>query len=481
MRAEQRRLALGAVALFVVLAVVYTASIGLRATRGASITGDEPFYLLTTQSLLDDGDIDLRQQYERASYRAFFDHPEPLWRQAPPRPDGRLLSPHDPGLSVYLVPGFAVGGLRGAQVEMLLTAAAGFALAFVLIARETGTSRLAWLATLAVGLTATAFVYATEIYPEVPAALCLVLALLVLRAPVVTTSHAVGLAVLVTALAWFGVKYVPLGVLVAAVAMWRGDTRGRLWLIGLGAVSGIAYVWWHLATFGGLTAYGANNVYAGEATVEVVRAHLSVSDRAYRLVGLFVDRRFGLGRWAPVLLLAVPVLPLRVRRGRVGTLVATLIGVQIMIATFVAVTMMGWWFPGRTLMAVLPLMAWPLTEVLVRLPVWGRAVVGGLAAYSMLLTLALTRASRASEVRLAVDPFDMTSIWFQAPAGLFPDYRAWTLETTMLHACWLTVGLGALGWVFWREYGTTVRRRLPRAGVAQTDRDVPSVGARMRG
>ncbi len=480
MRAEPR-LALGAAALFVLLAVVYTASIGLRATRGASITGDEPFYLLTTQSLLDDGDLDLRQQYERASYRVFFDHLDPLWTQAPPRPDGRLLSPHDPGLSVYLLPGFAVSGLRGAQIQMLLTAAAVFALMFVLIARETEAPRLAWFATLAVGLTATAFVYATEIYPEVPAALCLVLALLALRAPPVTARHAVAIATLVTALAWLGVKYVPLGLLVAAVAMWRTDSRGRLWLLGLGVVSGVAYIWWHIATFGGLTAYGANNLYAGEATVEVIRAHLSVADRAYRVVGLFVDQRFGLGRWAPVLLLVVPALPLLVRRGRVGALVVSLVGAQLLIATFVAVTMMGWWFPGRTLMAVLALMAWPLTEALVRFPTWGRVAVGALAAHSMLITIALTRASRANEVRLAVDPFDMTSMWFRALAGLFPDYRAWTLETTVLHALWLTAGLGALGWVLWHEYGTTVRRRLSKASVAQAERDVPSVGARMRG
>ena len=49
-----------AVLLFAVLAVLLHRSIGLRASRGASITGDEPFYLVTTQSLLQDGDLDLR-------------------------------------------------------------------------------------------------------------------------------------------------------------------------------------------------------------------------------------------------------------------------------------------------------------------------------------------------------------------------------------------------------------------------------------
>ena len=139
---ERRLPTLGHVAavvlLFAVLATCYLASIGLRASRGASITGDEPFYLVTTQSLLQDGDLDLRQQYASESYRSFFDHAEPLWRQADPLPDGRLLSPHQPGLSVLLIPGFALGGLLGAQIQMLLIAAATFALAYHLIARETG-------------------------------------------------------------------------------------------------------------------------------------------------------------------------------------------------------------------------------------------------------------------------------------------------------------------------------------------------------
>ena len=110
---ERERLILGAVALFVLLAACYLGSIGIRATSRASITGDEPFYLITTQSLLDDGDLDLRQQYDRFSYRVFFDHNEPLWRQSGPMPDGRVLSPHAPGLSVFLLPGFALEGLLG--------------------------------------------------------------------------------------------------------------------------------------------------------------------------------------------------------------------------------------------------------------------------------------------------------------------------------------------------------------------------------
>ena len=93
---RERGLLLGAAALFLLLSIAYAFSIGMRASRGASISGDEPFYLLTTQSLLQDGDLDLVNQYEAF----FFDHPDGLWKQSVPTADGRLLSPHNPGLSV---------------------------------------------------------------------------------------------------------------------------------------------------------------------------------------------------------------------------------------------------------------------------------------------------------------------------------------------------------------------------------------------
>ena len=120
-------------------------SVDIRATRGASTTGDEPFYLLTTQSLLADGDFDLRNQYETRSYESFFDHPDGLWQQSVPLPDGDLLSPHHPGLSILLIPGFALGGLVVAQAQLPLLAAAAMALAFVLADRLTGRRLVSWI------------------------------------------------------------------------------------------------------------------------------------------------------------------------------------------------------------------------------------------------------------------------------------------------------------------------------------------------
>ncbi|TAK76226.1 MAG: hypothetical protein EPO16_07515 [Dehalococcoidia bacterium] len=450
----QRPVAAGALTLFALLLVLYSFSIGLRATRGASITGDEPFYLLTTQSILQDGDLDLRQQYERQSYRSFFDHPDGLWKQSVPRADGRLVSPHEPLLSVFLVPGFGLGGLLGAQVQLTVVAAATFALTFVLVAGETRALPASWLATAAVAVSATAFVYATEVYPEMPAALCVVAVLLVLRRRELRQRDALFVAGLLTLLAWLGMKYVPLGAVAGLWALWRCGRQARLTFLAACALSAAVYVYLHLVIFGSLTAYSANTVYEGAPAFDVLRSHIEFPRRSYRLWGLFIDERFGIGRWAPVFLLVPPALPLLLRSGRLGALAGVLIGVQLLVATFVAVTMMGYWFPGRMLVVVMPLFALVLAQALTRLPRLVHVLAVVLGVYSATVTAALVRAARDGEVTIAVDPFDMHARLFTAMASLFPNYVQWTVETNLLTAGWLLAGAVLLAMTLrlvWRE------------------------------
>lgn len=449
----EHRLLIGSVAMFLVLSVAYVFSISLPASAGASITGDEPFYLLTTQSLLQDGDLDLTQQYQSHSYRDFFEHPHGLWQQSIPNEDGVLLSPHNPGLSVLLIPGFVAAGLLGAQVQLLLLAALTFALTYVLAVRVTGEVLWSWCSVAIVGLSASAFVYSTEVYPELPAALMLIGALLLMQSSTLKEGSPkvqIGfwrvslLVFLLSGLAWLGVKYLPLAGLVALWGFWRMNRGDRTVLVTLGVISGAFFAWFHLNIFGALTPYSVGVVYAGDSSLSVLDQHLAVTDRVYRLVGLFVDQRFGVGRWAPVLLLAVPALVFLWRRGGMGRLVLALVTVQVLIATFMAVTMMGWWFPGRTLMVVFPLLVLPLALLLARLNSWGRLAVGMLAVYSMAATVALALAAHSGGIYLAVNPFDMTAPIFQAVAPIFPDYSYWDAQTWWLTVGWLALAAGGL-------------------------------------
>ncbi|MEK9658557.1 MAG: hypothetical protein VW450_01240 [Chloroflexota bacterium] len=441
-----RRLALTGAVVFAVLTVAYTASVDIRASRGAAITGDEPFYLLTTQSLLQDGDLDLRNQEAERSYEAFFDHPVGLWRQSVPLADGTLLSPHDPGLSILLLPGFALAGLVGVQAQSLVLAALIFTMAWALAVRLGAGMWWSAAAALAVGLSASPFVYATEVYPELPAALALLGALHLGMGSRPGLLRALGVAAVLTALMWLGIKYAPLAGLTGAWALWRAGGQGRGALAGAGALSAGVYGWWHLHTFGALTPYSVGIVYAGQDTASVLGQHLAFLGRAYRLVGLLADERFGLARWSPVVLVAVAGLGMLARRGGAPRLLAGLVGAQVAIAVFVAITMMGWWFPGRTLMTVVPLLAVPLALVLTRGGHGVRWVSGVLAAYSCAVTAALAWAGHAREVVIAVDPFALGFALFRALAFLFPDYRAWGWETGLLTLAWGCALLASLAW-----------------------------------
>ena len=443
------KVATGAIGIFAILILVYVASIDIRATRGASITGDEPFYLITAQSLIDDRNLDLRRQYELHSYESFFDHPDGLWTQSSARENGELLSPHNPGLSIFIIPGFKFGGLIGVQIQMMVVASLTFSLAYILLVRVTGRLWISWLATITVAATSTAFIYSTEIYPEFPAALLLIISLLIIqRASQSSTWQAIGLLLCLSAMVWLGVKYAPLAGLVAIWGFWRMNPSERGIFLVSTTLSASLFAWFHLDTFGGLTPYSVNLVYAGDGTISILGDHFDFTKRLYRPLGLFVDQRFGIARWAPILLLVIPAAPLLWKINALSRLILTLLIVQIFIATFVVITMMGWWFPGRTIVTVLPLMALPLTILFTQSPAWVRVVLGVLSAYSVLITALLAVSGHAQEIVIAVNPFEMSSTLFQLISPIVPDYRMWDGHTWTLTFIWFSVIL-ALTLVFY--------------------------------
>src|SRR5438128_10308822 len=71
--------------------------------------GDEPHYLIITQSLLKDGDLQIENNHARADFREYFAGrlaPDFLRRGT----NGQIYSIHAPGLSVLVAPAFALFG-----------------------------------------------------------------------------------------------------------------------------------------------------------------------------------------------------------------------------------------------------------------------------------------------------------------------------------------------------------------------------------
>ena len=116
---------------------------------------------------------------------------------------------------------------------------------------------------------------------------------------------------------------------------------------------------------------------------------------------------------------------------------------QIVVAVFLSITMRGWWFPGRMLIVVLPLLAIPLASAIAlsaacrRLGDCGRWV----AVYSIGITVALVRAATAGEIALAVDPFSLAWPPFRDAAASFPLFTDYSVTTLVLSAIWLGVAV----------------------------------------
>jgi hypothetical protein len=430
-------------------ALLFQLGAPLRASFGARITGDEPFYLLTTESLRADGDLDLENQYARVSYAKFFDGSEPLWYQSAPGPNDAVLSPHNLGLSVLLLPSYAHGGLDGAKAFLGALGGIGVGLAYLLSRRATGPRAASAVAAALLGATAPWFVYSTQVYPEVPAALLVTFAMWILLGRDLGPRNGVALALTLAGLMWLGTKYAPVVGMLTGLSLLRLSAAGRVALGVLGLALGAHYFWFHLATYGGLTPYAVNLLYAGQDTVELVRLHWEFVDRLYRLLGLWVDREFGLVRWAPVLALALPGAWLLVRRrpAMAGPLLAV-IAVQVLVATFLAITMRGWWFPGRMLIVVLPLLVPLLAAMLAwARPRWAIWTIAGLLSLATIdATVSMWRAVRTGAATLAVNPFAAEGVWLDATAAAFPLYTAYGWDTIALSVLWILVGAGLIAW-----------------------------------
>ena len=124
----------------------------------------------------------------------------------------------------------------------------------------------------------------------------------------------------------------------------------------------------------------------------------------------------------------------------------------MLVATFLAVTMMGWWFPGRTLITIVPLTGLPLALLTAKLPIAGKVLAGGLGLTSIAFTVALRNAVTNEGVRLAVAPFDMQSAPFRWSRELFPNYQAWGPDTIVLTVLWLTFFVASIAAVACWEY-----------------------------
>jgi len=448
-----RRLGLVMAVVAVVSFLAAAAGIDVRASYGARTTGDEPYYLITADSLWEDRNLDISDEIEAEAFHEW--HEIPLDEQTKPLDGGRRVSPHDPLLPVVLAPALALGGWMGAKLFLALMAGVLGALIVWIAVRRFAVSLLAaGLAGGVFGAAAPFAVYGGQVYPELPAALCVAVALIGL-----TGRSKGGLVVLgaaITALPWLSIKYVPVAAtlaLIGIVLLWRAGRRQELVGFAGGlAVMGVAFVAAHLQWYDGVTPYAVGDHFSS-GEFSVVGNDPDYPGRARRLLGLLVDRHFGLVAWQPAWFLIVPAAAALVRaRPPHSSTLAFPLAVGWLNATFVAFTMQGWWWPGRQLVVVLPCavvcIAWWADRSRARLA--SLALMGslGVMTFAWLVYDGLHR-----RITWVVDFYDTTSPLYSTWRRVLPDYLDVTEMTWILHGAWLVLVLVVAAWA-WRLAST---------------------------
>jgi len=202
------------------LAFAFFLLVGRALPGPAGPQGDEPHYLLIAESLLQDGDVDLKNQFEDRAFSKFtVANLEP--HTAPRSPKGHLYAIHTPGLAALIAPGYAMGGFTGARATVSGLLALSVGLLFVAARTVFGGPTAAFVALLAT-FASPLPVYANSLYPDSVAALPVAATLASLA-----LSHR-GLWALATAtlalLPWLHPRFLPLAFVLAAALAARGES-----------------------------------------------------------------------------------------------------------------------------------------------------------------------------------------------------------------------------------------------------------------
>jgi hypothetical protein len=311
--------------------------------------GDEPHYVMVADSLIRDRDVSLQDDYAAGRYHEFFGGTlEPHYRVRGKH--GEIYSLHAVGLSLLILPAYAVGGYPAVAFFMALLAA--------LLAREirelvrswSGSDGLAegtgWLVALSPPL----IHYAGLVFTEVPAALAVAVALRRGRQPgSLSTPAGLAWALALAALPWLNVRYaaVTLALLALTLAA-RPPRRVALVLSASVVLSAVALAWWHFHLYG---FFDPRRVYGR-------RPELSLAVLPEGFQGLLLDQEFGLLAYAPLFALAVPGLFALWRSSfKLGVVVAVLLAIVMITAGSWPMWRGGFNPPARFLAPVLPVLA----------------------------------------------------------------------------------------------------------------------------
>jgi hypothetical protein len=326
--------------------------------------GDEPHYLVITQSVLHDRDLAIANNHAQGDYRAYNRSDlKPDYRVT--GRDGVIYSIHPIGIAMLVAPAFALAGYAGAMITVVLLAASAVTLLWLWGRQVTGSTGAATVGWLAIATSAPFVLHSFSIYPECAAALA-VMVVVAWRPDDQQPGIAIGRSVALGALPWLSTKYVPMSavlLLLVVVRHWARRTdahaagaRGSTIVATMApyaasCLAWIAWFWWLWGVPSPTAPYGS----AHQMSLENLKAGFP---------GLFFDQEYGTVAVAPALALASVAWWRLWRRGIDGRWLVAVTAAPLLTLAATTGAFALWWGgsapPGRELVAALPLVGVPL-------------------------------------------------------------------------------------------------------------------------
>jgi hypothetical protein len=350
------------------VAVVSLLLYGAAAWRVAPVIpgGDEPHYLIITQSLVHDFDLRIENNHAQGDYREYHDgplQPDYLRRGT----DGEIYSVHMPGVSALVAPAFVLGGYPAVVAFLVLLAACASALLWRLAWAATGDAGAAWFGWASAALCAPVVFHSFTVYPDGPGVLFVLIGLAGLFhacrrdvPPALAPWVAFGAALAV--LPWLHSRFSLLAGVLGALTAWCllrapgvGGVRAVAAFLSVPVVSAAAWFAFFHAIYGSpdpRAQYGT--FFADNSSPAFITSGIG---------GLLFDPQFGVLPHAPVFAAALAGLGLMVHRGRardrvppglVALALVLLVVPYLVSTTTVRMWWGGWSAPARFIVPLLP-------------------------------------------------------------------------------------------------------------------------------
>lgn len=268
-------------------------------------TGDEPYYLLSAHSLAEDGDLNFydaaRQQQWRRFYRGELSVPDECFSMF--SKNGRSQYYYLPGIGTVLAitPGYKLAGRLGVLLTTSLVGAWILVTVYHCAQALLKERRAALAGALLTAFSAPIFCYSQQNYPEIFAALLIILLVRFLFFAPASCCHYLVIGTCIGLLPVLHLKYIIVSfalLMLSLVAVWRRP--GWLLLLVPPALAAAAYVSFFYHLIGAPVPFAA---YRGDAQVALKMYLQPLSQlRNGSFLGLLFDQEFGLFIYAPVYL-----------------------------------------------------------------------------------------------------------------------------------------------------------------------------------